>query len=147
MPELLTAKDFPRWTRSRLGLPPEATLDEEIDRVILRAGDHVRSLVGDEAYDQLAADGSDNAQRRRRFAAALHALVESRLHEVRAEHLGSQAGSSTQGKRARTTSPQAAQAAEVAAARAYRRFAEDMFQLGHTVRQQALGVYHTPTAR
>lgn len=144
---LLAAQDFPRWTRARLGLPADANLSEEIDRVILRCEDHLRSVIGDDAFDGLAAEGQANAERRRRFAAAVHAFVESELHEAHSEHLGSQVGSSTQGKRSRTVAVQAADRATKAAARSRRHYVEGMFALGYSVRPEAIGIHYTPVTR
>ena len=144
---LLAAQDFPRWTRAKLGLPADANLSEEIDRVIIRCEDHLRSIIGDDAFDDLAAEGEANADRRRRFAAAVHAFVESELHEVRSEHLGSQVGSSTQGKRSRTIAAQAVSAAGFAAERSRRHYVEGMFHLGYSVRPEALGIHYTSVTR
>lgn len=147
MPSLLTAKDFPRWTKGKLGLPADASLSEEIDRQIIRAEDHVRSVIGDDAYDDLAADGASNSTRRRRFEMAMHSLVEHYLHEAYAEHLGSQVGSSTQGKRSKTVAAEATRAATSAATRSYGQFVQVMFNLGHTVRQQAINFHYTTVTR
>lgn len=144
---LLTAKDFPRWTRVKLGLPTDANLSEEIDRVIIRCESHVRSIIGDDAYDALAAATVDNADRRRRFEAAMQAFVESELHEAHSEHLGGQIGSSTQGKRSRTVAVQAVDRSAKAAERSRRHYAEGMFALGHTVRPEAIGIHYTSVTR
>lgn len=144
---LLTAKDFPRWTRAKLGLPATANLVEELDRRILKAEDHVRGLIGDTVFDELSEISEANATRRRRFQTALVDLVESSLHTVAAEHLGSQVGSSTQGSRSRTIAAEAKHSATQAANRSYADFAEGMFRLGYTVRREALGIHYTPVSR
>ena len=143
MDALLTAKDFPRWTRSVLGLPLEASIDEEIDRHIIWAEDHVRGIIGDAAFDALAEDGEQNAKRRTRFQSAVHALVESRLHNLHAETLGRQTGTSTQGRRTRTVTGAATSSARSASTRSYRDYVEAMFRLGYTVRPEATGVHYT----
>lgn len=144
---LLTAKDFPRWTRAKLGLPTDANLSEEIDRVIIRCENHLRSILGDAVYEDLAANTVDNANRRQRFEGALHAFVESELHEARSEHLGSLVGSSTQGKRSRTVAVEAVSTADMAAERSRRHYVEGMFALGHTVRPEAIGFHYTSVTR
>jgi len=143
MPTVLTATDFPRWTRAALGLPIDANVSEEVDLHILHAEDHVRSIIGDDAFAQLADDGEANADRYRRFRTALHSLVESRLHNLQAETLGKQAGSSTQGRRSRTISGSAAQSSRNASTRSYRDYVERMFALGVTVRAPAMGIHYT----
>lgn len=143
MDALLTSKDFPRWTKARLGLPLTASLEEEIDREIIRAEDHVRAIISDAKFDELAEDTEANANRRRRFQAAIHALVEAALHHSEAETLGQRSGSSTQGRRSRTIGPGAWRSARAASTRAYRHYVETMFHLGLTVRDTALGVYET----
>lgn len=144
---ILTHKDFPRWTRAKLGLPTSATLAEEIDRVIYQCWDHVTAILGEDVVDELSADGVDNAERRRRFEAAMHAFVTSELYELNAEHTGSQLGSSTQGKRSRTIAEGAVSSARSAAERYRRTYVEGMFALGYTVRPAALGVHYTPVER
>ena len=144
---LLTALDFPRWTRFRLGLAPTADLAEEIERHITTAEDHLRYVVGDDAFDELADEGAGNADRRRRFVNALPPLVESRLYGVHAETLGAQAGSSTQGGRSRTVTAEASRGARSAAERAYTDFVQAMFQLGVAARATALNDFYTPVSR
>jgi hypothetical protein len=144
---LLTAKDFPRWTRARLGLEATANLAEEIDRHILTAEDHLRYVIGDDKFEELATVSEMNADRRRRFANALHHLVESRLHGVHAEILGTKAGSSTQGARSKTITAEATRGARAAAGRSYGDFVQAMFQLGIVARERSLNDFYTRVSR
>ena len=147
MPSLLTAMDFPRWTKGKLGLPANAELSVEIDRFIIRAEDHVRSLIGDGAFNELAADGIVNADQRRRFSAALHAFVESELYAAQSQNLSSQVGSSSQGGRSKTITADSAKAATSAASRSYEQYASMMFNLGYSVRAVALNMHYTHVTR
>lgn len=144
---LLSAKDFPRWTRAKLALPADANLAEEIDRHIIASEDYLRYAIGDAKFDELAADTTANAPTRRRLATALHALVESRMYGVRAEDLGMQSGSSTQGSRSRTVTADARRGATSAANRAYSDFVDGMFRLGLTVGKRALNDFYVRTSR
>lgn len=144
---LLSAKDFPRWTRAKLGLPTDANLAEEIDRHIIAAEDYVRYAIGDEKFDELATVSEANALNRRRLATALHALVESRLHSVHAEQLGAQAGSSTQGGRSRTITADARRGAEASARRSHTDFTDGMFRLGLSVAPRALNEFYVEAKR
>lgn len=147
MDALLTALDFPRWTRGKLGLPHDADLTAEIERHILLAVDHARLTVGSSVVEELSEDTEANADQRRRFASAVHALTESMLHDLHADTLGAQAGSSSQGKRSRNVAPQAAEAARSAAVRSYSRWVDAMLALGYTVRRQARGAFYTQMSR
>jgi hypothetical protein len=144
---VLSALDFPRWTRARLGLPTTADLAEEIDRHILRAEDHVRSLIGDVDFDRLADVDVANADTRRRFRTALVDLVESMLYAVTSETLGLQIGSSTQGSRSRTVTADAKKSADGSVARSHRSYVEGMFRLGFTVDPRAVNAFHTEMSR
>jgi hypothetical protein len=144
---LLTAQDFPRWTRSMLGLEPTANLAAEIERHILTADDHLRYLIGDDKYEELASTSTSNAERRRRFVNAAHHLTESRLYGVQAETLGMRAGSSTQGARSKTITAEATRGARAAAGRSYGDFVRAMFQLGIVTREQTLNEFFTLVSR
>jgi hypothetical protein len=144
---LLVARDFPRWTRGKLGLPATADPNEEIDRQILSAEAHLRYLIGDEAFDALAIPNEVNADRRMRFSVAFHHLVEARLYGLQAEHLAMQSGTSTQGSRSRTVASDARNGAQSAAIRAYDDFVRTMFQLGHAVNARAINTFYTEVSR
>ena len=144
---LLAPTDFPRWTRAKLGLPPNADLTLELEDHIAHAENHARFLVGDEAYDDLASDDPGNEDRRKRFKAAVKALTESRLYMLQAEDLGMRAGHSTQGARTRTITADARRGATAAANRAFVDFVEGMFRLGHVVGPRALNQFHVTVTR
>ncbi len=143
MDALLTSKDFPRWTKARLGLPPTASLEEEIDRNIIRAEQHLRGIIGDAKFDELAEDTEANAARRKRFQSAMHQLVESELYAIESETIGRNIGTSSQGRRSRTIGPGVWRSAQRSSERAYRDYVETMFNLGLIVRREAIGVYET----
>ncbi|MBA2666125.1 MAG: hypothetical protein H0U69_03700 [Trueperaceae bacterium] len=144
---LVLATDFPRWTRSKLGLPPDGDLAYEIEVAIDRAVDHVRDLIGVAAYDALALDTVANTPRRKRLKRALVALIESRLHDLAAEHAGARVGSTTQGRRSKTFGTEAITTSRRASSRAFSDYATEMFALGHTVRPEATSIHYTVVER
>lgn len=136
MTDLLTANDFPYFTRYRLGLPFDMEPEDIIDRYLEQAQDEITDAIGQSEVEKLLDDAPENANRRRRFRSAYRELTESLLWAAAASGSAQNVGTQRQGARQTTVDASVVSEAHGASANAFERYVRIMQALGYLVRSQ-----------